>query len=34
MFVIFAMQAPKQRAYYRPLLKNMVYGAFVKSSPR
>jgi CubicO group peptidase (beta-lactamase class C family) len=34
MFVIFAMQAPKQRAYYRPLLKNMVYGAFVKSNGR
>lgn len=34
MFVVFAMQAPKQRAYYRPLLKNMVYGAFVKLSAR
>ena len=29
-FVVFAMQAPKQRTYYRPLLKNMVYGAVVK----
>ena len=30
MFVVFAMQSPKQRVYYRPLLKNMVYGAVVK----
>lgn len=30
MFVVFAMQSPKQRLYYRPLLKNMVYGAVVK----
>src|SRR5882724_6364226 len=30
MFVVFAMQSPKQRTYYRPLLKNMVYGAVVK----
>jgi CubicO group peptidase (beta-lactamase class C family) len=34
MFVLLAMQAPKQRAYYRPLLKNMVYGAFVKPSAK
>jgi CubicO group peptidase (beta-lactamase class C family) len=34
LFVILAMQAPKQRAYYRPLLKNMLYGAVVKSSAR
>jgi len=26
MFVVFAMQSPKQRTYYRPLLKNMVYA--------
>jgi len=30
MVVVFAMQSPKQRTYYRPLLKNMVYGAVVK----
>jgi CubicO group peptidase (beta-lactamase class C family) len=30
MFVVFAMQSPKQRTYYRPLLKNMLYGAVVK----
>jgi len=30
MFVVLAMQSPKHRAYYRPLLKNMVYGAVVK----
>ncbi len=34
MFVVFAMQSPKQRAYYRPLLKNMVYGAVVKPAAR
>jgi CubicO group peptidase (beta-lactamase class C family) len=34
LFVVFAMQAPKQRAYYRPLLKNMVYGAVLKSGAR
>jgi CubicO group peptidase (beta-lactamase class C family) len=32
LFVVFAMQAPKQRAYYRPLLKNMVYGAITKTN--
>jgi CubicO group peptidase (beta-lactamase class C family) len=32
MFVVFAMQAPKQRAYYRPLLKNMVYSAVTKTN--
>jgi CubicO group peptidase (beta-lactamase class C family) len=30
MLVVFAMQSPKERVYYRPLLKNMVYGAVVK----
>ena len=30
LFVVFMMQAPKQRIYYRPLLKNMFYGAVVK----
>jgi CubicO group peptidase (beta-lactamase class C family) len=32
LFVVFAMQAPKQRAYYRPLLKNMVYSAITKTN--
>ncbi len=27
MFVVFMMQSPKQRVGYRPLLRNMVYGA-------
>ena len=31
MFVVLAMQSPKWRVYYRPLLKNMVYGAVLKS---
>jgi len=30
MFVVLAMQSPKWRTYYRPLLKNMVYGAVSK----
>jgi len=32
MFVVFMMQSPKQRTYYRPLLKNMVYGAVMKAN--
>jgi CubicO group peptidase (beta-lactamase class C family) len=31
MLVVFAMQSPKQRTYYRPLLKNMVYGAVLRA---
>jgi CubicO group peptidase (beta-lactamase class C family) len=34
LFVVFAMQAPKERAYYRPVLKNMIYGAVVKPGGR
>ena len=30
MFVVFMMQSPKQRAYYRGLLKDMIYAAVVK----
>jgi CubicO group peptidase (beta-lactamase class C family) len=30
MFVVYMMQSPKQRVYYRPILKNMVYGALTK----
>jgi CubicO group peptidase (beta-lactamase class C family) len=32
LFVVFSMQSPKQRTYYRPLLKNMVYGAVMKAN--
>ena len=32
MFVIFMMQSPKQRLFYRPLLKNMVYAAIERSN--
>jgi len=32
LFVVFAMQSPKQRAYYRPLLKNMFYSAITKTN--
>jgi CubicO group peptidase (beta-lactamase class C family) len=34
MFVVFMMQSPKQRTYYRPLLKNMVYGALTASGAK
>jgi CubicO group peptidase (beta-lactamase class C family) len=34
MFVLLMMQSPKQRTYYRPLLKNMIYGAIVKPNGR
>jgi CubicO group peptidase (beta-lactamase class C family) len=27
MFVVYMMQAPSKRAYIRPILKNMIYGA-------
>jgi hypothetical protein len=27
MFVVYMMQSPSKRVYYRNLLKNMVYGA-------
>ena len=30
MFVVFMMQSPKQRVYYRGLLRNMIYAAIVK----
>jgi CubicO group peptidase (beta-lactamase class C family) len=30
LFVVYAMQSPKQRVYYRPVLKNMIYSAVVK----
>lgn len=30
MFVVFMMQSPKQRVYYRAKLRDMVYGALVK----
>jgi CubicO group peptidase (beta-lactamase class C family) len=33
MFVIYMMQSPKQRVYYRNVLKNMIYGAFDRSMP-
>jgi CubicO group peptidase (beta-lactamase class C family) len=33
MFVVYMMQSPKQRLYYRGVLKNMVYGAFERSMP-
>jgi hypothetical protein len=31
MFVVFMMQSPKQRLYYRSLLKGMVYSAIDRS---
>ena len=34
MFVIFMMQSPKQRTYYRALLKDMVYAAVAKPAAR
>jgi CubicO group peptidase (beta-lactamase class C family) len=34
MFVVFMMQSPKQRVYYRGLLKDMIYAAVVKSAAR
>ena len=30
MFVVFMMQSPKQRLYYRGLLRNMIYSAIMK----
>ena len=33
LFVVYAMQSPKQRVYYRPVLKNMIYSAVVKPNP-
>jgi CubicO group peptidase (beta-lactamase class C family) len=30
MFVVFMMQSPKQRVYYRGVIRNMVYAALVK----
>jgi CubicO group peptidase (beta-lactamase class C family) len=34
MFVVFMMQSPKQRVYYRGLLKDMIYAAVVKPGAR
>ncbi len=34
MFVVFMMQSPKHRAYYRVLLKSMVYGAVAKPAAK
>ena len=34
LFVVFMMQSPKQRIGYRPLLRNMVYGAVTEQRPR
>jgi CubicO group peptidase (beta-lactamase class C family) len=34
MFVVFMMQSPKQRVYYRGLLKDMIYAAVVKPGTR
>jgi CubicO group peptidase (beta-lactamase class C family) len=31
MFVVFMMQSPKHRAYYRGVLKDMIYGAVTNS---
>ena len=33
LFVVFMMQSPKQRVLYRPLLRNMVYGALTEARP-
>ena len=30
MFVVLMMQSPKQRLSYRPILRNIVYGAVMK----
>ena len=34
MFVVFAMQSPKQRVYYRGVLRNMIYAALLRSPER
>jgi CubicO group peptidase (beta-lactamase class C family) len=34
MFVVFMMQSPKQRMYYRALLKDMVYAAVAKPAAK
>jgi CubicO group peptidase (beta-lactamase class C family) len=34
MFVVFMMQSPKQRVYYRGLLKDMIYAAVMKPGAR
>jgi CubicO group peptidase (beta-lactamase class C family) len=34
LFVVFMMQSPKQRAYYRGVLKDMIYAAVVKPAAR
>jgi hypothetical protein len=30
LFVVLMMQSPRQRALYRPILRNMVYAAIEK----
>ena len=30
LFVVFMMQSPKQRVYYRALLKDMIYAAVAR----
>jgi len=34
LFVVFMMQSPKQRVYYRGVLKDMIYAAVVKPAAR
>jgi len=34
MFVVFMMQSPKQRVYYRALLKDMIYAAVAKPAAK
>lgn len=34
LFVVFMMQSPKQRVYYRAVLKDMIYAAVVKPAGR
>jgi CubicO group peptidase (beta-lactamase class C family) len=34
MFAVFMMQSPKQRVYYRALLKDMVYAAVAKPATK
>jgi CubicO group peptidase (beta-lactamase class C family) len=34
LFVVFMMQSPGQRVYYRPVIRNMIYSAIVKPNGR
>ena len=34
LFVVFMMQSPKQRVYYRGVLKDMIYAAVLKPAAR